>query len=337
MKFSERHISRRNFLKSSSLALPFVLLPQLLSAVLLKKQFIHRTVFAMGTTVSIQAYHHNRALLQNAMTKAFNELYRMDDLLSVYKEKSDVSNINHHAGISEVSVHDNTIQILKYATSFSQKTNGVFDPTIEPLMKLWGFRSNNLSGIPSDKKIQETLDAVGYTTIAINQKEKSIGLLNVNSSIDLGGIAVGFCVDRMVEILKSEGVESALINHSGDLFAIGAPPESDGWNIGIPSPTDQSEFITTLTLNNQSVSTSGSYEKYIEVDHKRFGHILDRFTGKPASENLSVSVIADSSLTSDALSTTFFCQNTSKIKSDNIGTKLEIVMVDKQQNVTHLK
>ncbi len=335
LKFSNRHISRRAFLKNSSLALPFILFPQSLSAILLKEQFIHRTAFAMGTTVSIQAYHPERMLLQQALSKAFDELYRLDNLLSGYKNESDISAINRSAGTSDIHVHADVIEILQKTIQYSKETNGIFDCTIEPLMKLWGFRNTTVTKIPSDSEIQSTLDAVGYKNISVDEKENSVGLLNQYSSIDLGGIAVGYTVDKMAAILKSEGIESALINHSGDLFAIGAPPELDGWKIGIPSPTNQSEFIAELNLKNQSLSTSGSYEKFTEIEFQKFGHIVDSFSGKPATRNLSVSVISNMSITSDVLSTAIFCQEFAMLNLKKFQEQLEVLVVDHRNDIKH--
>lgn len=330
LKFNNGQQSRRDFLRKSSLALPFVVIPQSLSALLVKEQLLHRTAFAMGTTVGIQAYHQDRFLVNNAMTKAFEELYRLDNLLSNYNTASDISKINRSSGNDVVAVHLDVINIVLRSLEYSRITNGAFDCTIEPLMKLWGFRDNFLSKIPSNKEIESVLNAVGYKNIIINSSENTIGLLHNESAIDLGGIAVGYTVDRMVGILKNEGIESALINHSGDLFAIGNPPEADYWKVGIPSPTNSNEIIYEVDLKDQALSTSGGYEKYIEINSHRFGHIINRFSGKPSKYLLSVSVIAPSSISADVFSTALF--SNSHFSLQNIE-KIDVISIDSAKNI----
>lgn len=323
LKFSKHTISRRTFLRRATTAAPFVLLPAPLKAFASSTQLVHRTVFAMGTTVSIQAYHSDRTLAMNAISRAFNELRRIDSLLSLYNPSSSISAINAAAGKSEVEVEEFVAEVVNRSLHYSMLTNGVFDCTVEPLMKLWGFRENKCSSLPSDKDIYATMDAVGYKNISV--RENSIGLLHRNSSIDLGGIAVGYTLDRMAAILRQEGIESAFINHSGDIFAIGSPPEKNGWEISIPNPFNKNEIVETITLCNKAISTSGSYEKFVECDGKRYGHIIDASTGTPARKYASISVIADTSLEADIFSTAWFCSERETIKNHNNDKRVLVV------------
>lgn len=337
---SNRTYHRRDFLRRSALLFPLFLSPQLFAHSMFGRRLdslsgvhhIRRTTFAMGTLVSIEACGKDEVLLHNAVTQAFDELHRCDRLLSVYDPQSDISRINANAGKHEVTVDDTTIEIIDTAKEFSARTDGSFDCTIEPLMRLWGFRNDIrwepcFASVPSDNEIALALDAVGYQNILVDGTTRSIGLLNDRSAIDLGGIAVGFTVDRMAAILKNAGIDSALINHSGDIYAIGTPPESDGWSIAVPSPTKPEKFLTTLALHDQAISTSGNYEKFVSIDKQKFGHILDRATGKPSTNNLSVSVIAQSSLEADVYSTAFFTQAHADIQKNAERLNVNVVVV----------
>ena len=150
------------------------------------------------------------------------------------------------------------------------------------------------------------LDAVGFQNVKLDLSRGTVGLAHRSSRIDLGGIGVGLALDRAAAALRSMGVESALINHSGDILALGAPPGSEGWEVGIQDPEDPEGTIASFSLRDRSVSTSGNYENFIGSGGRRIGHIFDPVTGRPPSRYLSVSVMAGSSLSADALSTGFF-------------------------------
>jgi thiamine biosynthesis lipoprotein len=337
LKFNDQLFSRRRFIRQGLSALPFVIFPGALSATLVMEQFIHRTVFAMGTTVSIQAFGSDRTLLQHALTKAFNALYRYDDLFSLYKYNSPINQINRCAGVKSVSVEGDVIDLVRHAVSYHEITEGSFNCTVEPLMQLWGFRQSLRDRIPSDREIDHALSLVGVEQIILNEDQQSVGLNRRGASIDLGGIAVGYTVDAMATILRQEGVTSALINHSGDLYALGSPPESAGWDVGIRLPKEKGEIVKVLSLKDEALSTSGSYEKFVILGEQQFGHIVDGFSGEPACHNLSISVVANTSITADALSTALFCHSDPYKMIDKFGTKLELYVVDKQLKQLHTK
>lgn len=309
--------SRREFLKRSVQIAPGLALlssiPSFLKGKTLQGEpaYVERAVYTMGTVVTLSAYGENYTKVNQAITKAFQEIQRIDTLMSVYKPASQLSLINRNAGNAPVHVERDLINIIASAKRFHTLTKGEFDITIEPLMELWGFRNEQpaLDHVPSDKELQSRLDAVGFSNIVVDEREQSVGLSNPRTRLDLGGIAVGYSVDRAIAMLKSEGIESAFLNHSGDAFAIGTPEDSDGWEIGIPNPLQPKEMMARYTIRDQAVSTSGSYEKYVTVNAEQFGHILDPRTGKPGTMMQSATVFAPTSLEADALSTGLFCMD----------------------------
>lgn len=332
-KYNKHTISRRSFLQRGSLVLPLWFLPQSLPSLLLKEQYVHRTAFGMGTTVSIQAFHHDRALLLHAISAAFDELHRLDALFSNFQEESDISRINRNAGNALVQVNPLTLEIMNTAIKFSKITGGGFDCTVEPLMQLWGFRSTTAEIMPTDSEIDKALVGVGYNNIIVDNKASTIGLKHSHASIDLGGIAVGFTVDRMASILRREGITSALINHSGDLYALDAPPDSPGWKIGIPSPFNKNEIVEESFLIHRAVSTSGSYEKYVTIGDRHYGHIMSLESGKPADKLRSVSVFSGTSLDSDVISTAIFSGISSQGLTGEFLQDTTVIMIDHEGNI----
>ncbi|MBI3587497.1 MAG: FAD:protein FMN transferase [Ignavibacteriales bacterium] len=309
--------TRREFLKRSVQIAPGLVLLSSLPSVLKGKTlsgapaYVDRACYTMGTVVTLSAYGERYSHVNQAITKAFQEIQRIDNLMSLYKPESRLSLINHNAGKAPVRVERDLINIIVSAKHYYAVTRGEFDITIEPLMKLWGFRKEQptLDHVPSDKELQSRLDAVGFNNIVVDEREQSVGLINPHSQLDLGGIAVGYSVDRAISILKNEGITSAFLNHSGDAFALGAPENTEGWEIGIPNPHQPNEMMASYIIHDQAVSTSGSYEKYVTVNAERFGHILNPQTGKPGKSMQSATVFAPTSLEADALSTGLFCMD----------------------------
>jgi len=271
----------------------------------------------MGTVATISAYGESVSHANYAIARVYDEFRRLDKLLSLYKAESLVQRLNQSAGREEIAVAPEFLALLDSAAELHRKTRGAFDVTIEPLMELWGFRSEERwrEFLPSDREIAARLEAVGFQHIKLNRTRRTVGLTHRLSSLDFGGIAVGYAVDRAVAILRSEGVESAFINHSGDAFALGTPDDADGWMVGIPNPLNPVEIAHSFSINNQAVSTSGNYENFIRVNDARFGHILSPFSGKPSDALMSATVVAETALAADALSTGLFCLGLERSKS----------------------
>ena len=334
-------ISRRNFLKEPGRFASGFLLLQPLSLFPLGREragefvYIERVFYTMGTMATISAYGQERAHVQQAITKAINAIQRVDDLMSLYKPGSRISAINQAAGRHLVPVEKELTEILSKARHFYSLTQGAFDITIEPLMELWGFRKRDRepSRVPSDSEVQRQLDAVGFRNLVVDATTQSVGLLNERSKVDLGGIAVGFSVDRAVAVLRNEGIISAFINHSGDAYAIGSPPDSEGWEIGIPNPLNRNEIVSNLRLQDNAVSSSGNYEKYVAAGGERFGHILNPNSGRPSSAMLGATIIAPTSMEADALSTGLFCtgiDSTRAIVKELHGTRAILITGDER-------
>jgi len=303
----KKSITRRDFVRSAFAVVPLVMLtPRSLFASMLSVAHVRRTTFVMGSIATIEAYGPDEKLLHHAITEAFAELHRLDAMMSLYDPASVVCEINRHAGKKAVEVPQEVIEVISAAQRLHKQTQGSFDITVEPLMKLWGFRdeTGTLMHFPTDTEIVQARLAIGYDKI--NVDVSSIALTDERSKIDLGGIAVGYALDRAAAILEREGVTQALINHSGDIIALDAPPDGGKWHCAIPNPGNLNELIHEFTIERQAVSTSGSYEKFVSFEGQRYGHIMTPFNGRPSEQLLSTTVIADRAIASDGLSTALF-------------------------------
>ncbi len=219
-------------------------------------------------------------------------------------EDSEISRINS-AGGNSVEVSDETVTLLRKAIYYGDLSNGAFDVTIAPVSNLWDFHAE-APALPAPEAIYEAASHVDYKNILIDGN--TVRLLDPYASIDVGGIAKGYIADILKKYLKEQGVKHAVINLGGNVLAMGSRLDGSDYNIGIQKPFDMTgEPITSVRISNKSVVTSGTYQRYFEADGKLYHHILDPNTGYPCENNLtSVTIITNSSLTADALSTTCF-------------------------------
>lgn len=306
-------MKRRRFLRGAGALV--LALPALRSlAATARTATAERHVDAMGSIASITAFGRDPGLCDAAIDAAVAELRAVERTMSSHDPSSALNAVNRMAGRGEVSVHPDVVDALASARSFHACTGGAFDPTVGPLLELYGFfHDRERRRAPSDREIADRLGAVGMRNVVLDAGRSTAGLLVPGARIDLGGIGVGMALDRAAAAMRERGVEAALLNHGGDIVAIGAPPGTDGWEVGIQDPFDPRGTLRTFVLRDRCVSTSGNYENYVETSAaaagappRRIGHILDPTTGRNPSRYASVSVFASTSVAADALSTGLF-------------------------------
>lgn len=266
---------------------------------------LSRTNYVFGTIATITLYDHkSETLLDNA----FNLLTQLENMLSINQDHTLLSQINKNAGISPVQVDSSTYQLIQKGLDYSALSNGAFDITIGPLVKLWdiGFSSAHL---PSQTEINTTLPLIDYNNVILNETACSVYLAKKNMLLDLGGIGKGYAADEVASLLRNAGVEHAIINLGGNIYTIGNHPDHKPWTIGIQDPFNpRGETIGSIQVTNQSIVTSGIYERYFTTeDGTTYHHILNPSTGYPFNNTLAgVTIISDYSVDGDALSTTAF-------------------------------
>ena len=252
-----------------------------------------KTSVAMGTVVTVKLFGFGA---KNDLDKIETEINGLENSdLSWRKEGSDVYRINKGSG-TQVSVSPDTVKIIGQCIDISDDCGGVFDITIGNVTKLWDFGGNN-QRLPSDDEIKTALGSVGYKNVSISGNAVQI---KKSQSLDLGAVGKGFVRDKIKELLDKGRTKSAVVSVGGSLLIYG----NRTFSVGIVNPDNDKQSMGTLKLKDTCVSTSGNYEKYFEQDGKRYHHILNAKTGYPAtSEFKSVTVVCESGLISDALST----------------------------------
>lgn len=267
---------------------------------------LERSLDAMGTTYTIAVYGNDRFSLDAAIDEAFEEAQRIDSLLSNYRPDSEWSRVNREAPQRAVTVSEELFRLLEACVAFSRRSEGAFDITVGPLMKVWGFYKGT-GRIPHRAEIRNALARLGYQRIELNAAARTVRF-SAPVEIDPGGIGKGYAVDRMADILRRNGIQAGLISAGrSSIYAIGAPPsDARGWRINIPHPRDPRKSVAEYFLKNESMSTSGTSEKFFVAGGTTYSHIMDPRTGYPAQGMLSVSVIAPKTLDSEAWTKPYF-------------------------------
>ena len=265
-----------------------------------------RDIFAMDTYMNIVAYGENADITLNS---AKSEIYRLEKILSVTDENSEVYKLNNSHG-KTVAVCEDFVNLLDFSTGYAEKTEGYFDISIYPLLRLWGFTTGDYK-IPTQEEIDNMLKYVDYSKINTNENEVT---LPIGFEVDFGAVAKGYTSDKVADILKENGIKSAIINLGGNVHALGKKPDGSMWNVAVTNPLSPDDTLGILMVTDKAVVTSGNYQRYFTGDDgKNYCHIINPFTGYPVENGLaSVTVIGESGLMCDALSTALFVMGKEK-------------------------
>jgi len=271
-----------------------------------EKVRVEASVDAMGSTYTVALYGESRDHLEAVVEQAFEEVRRLDRMLSNYRRDSDWSEVNRFAAERPVRVTPELFRLLERCLEYSRRSEGAFDISVGPLMKIWGFYRGS-GRLPSKQEVQKALETVGYRHVILDAEHRSVRFARPGVELDPGGIGKGYAVDRMVEVLRENGVSSGLVSAgSSSIYALGTPPGAQGWKVSIRHPRHSRETVAEVYLKDESMSTSGNYEKFFQANGRMYSHIMDPRTGFPAPGMLSVSVIAPATLDSEAWTKPFY-------------------------------
>lgn len=236
---------------------------------------------------------------------AIAEVKRIENLISDWIPTSQISKVNQNAGISPVKVDKEVFDLVERATKISKLTSGAFDISYASMDRIWKF-DGSMKEMPTPEEIRKSVEKVGYQNIILNPKDTTIFLKNKGMKLGLGGIGQGYIADKIKVLLQEKGCSSGLVNVSGDINTWGKQPNGNLWTVGIVNPMNKNKVFATFPLDDSAVETSGSYEKYVTFNGKRYSHIIDPRTGYPATGIISVSVFAKQTELADALATGIF-------------------------------
>ena len=260
---------------------------------------------AMGTEYQLHLVEADLTRAEAIADTLREEVKRLERQLSLYQPDSDLCYLNANAAKAPVRVEPGLFQLLQTCKTLWEQTNGAFDPTITPLLRLWGFVDGNYR-LPSPDEIADALERVGMEWVLLEPEGRWVYYGREGVELSFGAIGKGWAVAQCMRLLTQYEVASALLSAGGStLYALGAPPDSEGWAVEIPHPKEDAQ-TTILYLRDRAFSTSGGTEQFFEMDGKRYAHILDPRTGYPAEKLLSVSVCAPDPTLTDALSTALF-------------------------------
>ncbi|MGH9846694.1 MAG: FAD:protein FMN transferase, partial [Blastocatellia bacterium] len=280
---------------------------------------------SMACAYTIVVYGRDAQSLPRAVNEAFDEVDRIDRLMSHYKPDSPLSRLNREAADRPVRVEPELFDFIAECLRYSRESGGAFDITVGPLMKAWGFFRGE-GRMPAEAELAEARRRVGYQHVVLDHVAKTIRFDRAGVELDLGGIAKGYAVDRAVAVLKRHGIERALVNACGStIYGLGAPPGASSWRVKLQDPIRRRKAAMTVRLKNQALSVSGSYEKFFELGGRRYAHIMDPRTGWPVQGVLSVAVVTSDGTAGDALDNVFYVLGVEQSRSRMNNFNAEVV------------
>lgn len=287
----------------------------------------------MGNRFDITVVANTKKVGDLHIETAINEIKRIENLISSWDSKSQTSEINKNAGIKPVIVDQELFQLIKRSINISKLTNGAFDISYASMDKVWFF-NGEMTQIPSEEEIKNSVSKVGYENIILNEKDASVFLKLKGMKIGFGAIGKGYAADKAKALLISQGVVAGIINASGDLATWGKQPDGKDWMVGIVNPLNKSHIFSWMPVDNSAVVTSGNYEKYVKINNKLYTHIINPKTGYPATGVLSVSVFTKFAELADALATSVFVMGKDTgLDFINQLKGVECIIVDENNNI----
>ena len=264
---------------------------------------VSRTVNLMGSVFQITVVDSNTISAQQNIDKVIVEMERIENLISEWRPHTQISQVNQNAGIRPVQVAPEVFNLTKKAIWFSEISAGAFDISMVGLDKIWKF-DGSMEQLPSRKQIKQSVANVGYKNIVLDSANSTIFLTKKGMKIGFGSIGKGYAADKGREFLQALGIKAGILNAAGDVATWGTQINGKPWRIGVNNPLETGETLAVLEFSEQNaVTTSGAYEKYVEFHNKRYAHIINPKTGYPTTELLSVTIIGGSAEMCNGFST----------------------------------
>lgn len=266
-------------------------------------QLFKKSIKLMGNHFEITVIGDDEESALNHIELAIAEIQRIERLLTTFDENSETNLINSHAGIMPVNVSTEMIELIERSLRISKLTQGAFDISYGSIDKqLWNF-DTNMKALPDAVTAKKMVRLINYRDIIIDPVKQTVFLKQVGMRIGFGGIGKGYAAEKAKQILLENGVESGIVNASGDLTAWGYQPDGSPWTIGIAHPDMVDLPFSYMNITNMAIATSGNYEKYIMIKGKKYSHTISPRTGLPVTGIKSVTIICNNAEMADALAT----------------------------------
>lgn len=293
---------------------------------------VRKSGIVLGTACTVTVYDRVPA---RTLDEVFQRLDDIEAEMSISYAGTELDTLNAEAGTGFHSVSQDTFTVIDRALEFSKESSGRFDLTIGPLVNLWGIGTDH-ARLPSQEEIDAAKALVGYEMVSIKRENHEVSLAIPGMVIDLGGIGKGYAADEAAKIIRAAGAERAIINLGGNVLAMGEKAPGTPWRVGVQHPDrSRGAIVGVIEVTNKTVVTSGIYERYFEAGGKRYHHILDPDTGYPVDNGLaSVSVVTDSSMDADALSTILFAEGLEKgMAFAEARDNVEAIFIDREDHI----
>ena len=287
--------------------------------------------FLFGTYIRMTVYDSDEKLAKESMEKAFDEIARIDQKFNSKVSESIIGKLNSSENKS-VKLDDEGKYLFNELNKIYEFSNKKYDITIEPLLKTWGFGEIEKLSLPTEEEIKKAQEVIDFSKVKLDGDNLIIE--DPVKSIDTGSFLKGYAVQKAKEKLKEAGIKSAFITSISSIDGIGTKPEEKPWRIGVQNPQAPDKILGVVELNNESMGVSGDYQTYVEIDGKRYHHILDKTTGYPITDKKMVLVICDNAFIADMYSTVFFTMPIEKIISyAEKDQKMKVLVVDKEMRI----
>ena len=292
-----------------------------------------RTLKLMGSRFDITVVANNEEEGNHFIDIAVNEISRIEKLISSWDPNSQTSEVIRNAGLKPVVVDEELFQLIQRCIKISKLTNGAFDISYASMDKVWHF-DGSMTEMPSEEAIKNSVLKVGYQNIILDEANHSVFLKLEGMKIGFGAIGKGYAADKAKALLQSKGVESGIVNASGDLDAWGTQPDGKDWMVAIVNPLNKEKVFSWMPVHNSAVVTSGNYEKYVKFNNILYTHIIDPRTGYPATGILSATIFTKTAELADALATSIFVMGIDTgLDFVNQLNGVECVIVDEHNKV----
>ncbi|WP_345147284.1 FAD:protein FMN transferase [Flavobacterium ginsengiterrae] len=261
-----------------------------------------RTTLLMGGRFDISIVDKDSLSAEKNIDIVIAEITRIENLISDWKSDSQVSQVNQNAGIKPIKVDREVFQLTQRALKLSAITNGGFDVSFAAMDRIWKF-DGSMNEMPSAEAIKKSVEKVGYKNIILDSVESTIFLKLKGMKIGFGALGEGYATDKCRAMMIEKGIQAGIINGSGDMSTWGKQPNGKDWKIGITNPFHPEKLLAAVPIKDGAVTTSGSYEKFVVFNGKRYSHIINPATGYPATGLCSVTVFGPNAETANGLST----------------------------------
>ncbi|CCH53208.1 Thiamine biosynthesis lipoprotein apbE [Fibrisoma limi BUZ 3] len=256
----------------------------------------------MGSRFDITIVAADSLAAERHIDMMIAEVTRIENLISDWKSDTQISRVNQNAGIAPVQVDPEVFALTERALHFSRLTNGAFDISFAAMDRIWKF-DGSMTEMPSPEAVKKSVERVGYQNIVLDRTHSTIFLKKKGMKIGFGALGEGYAADRCRDMMLALGIKAGIVNGSGDMSTWGKQPDGSDWVIGITNPLRKDTLLAVVPLRQSAVVTSGSYEKFVVFNGKRYAHIINPKTGYPATGVSSVTVFGPSAETANGFST----------------------------------